>query len=220
MSLWSIRGAAWARGYWRRPWLRYMRRSGSAPGSRTSAPCASMRGMALRWSGGPRCMFARSSSRIWCWCAKNEVPMIIDDPALIDDWHPVARDRDLAEGGVLAARLLGEDLVLWRAGGQAHAWQDLCVHRGAKLSLGRVDGQRLACAYHGWAYGGDGRCVHIPAHPEQSPPAKAVVRGYQVRERYGLLWVCLGTPSGDIPPFPEWDQPGFGGAVCGPFSHI
>jgi phenylpropionate dioxygenase-like ring-hydroxylating dioxygenase large terminal subunit len=145
---------------------------------------------------------------------------MIDDPVLIADWHPVARSAQLAEGGVLAARLLGEDLVLWRTAGVAYAWQDLCVHRGARLSLGRVDGAQLRCAYHGWTYATDGRCVHMPAHPEQAPPARAVVRTYQVRERYGLLWVCLGAPSGDIPPFPEWGQPGFGTAVCGPFPHI
>lgn len=145
---------------------------------------------------------------------------MIDDPVLVNDWHPVLRDRDLADGGVRAARLLGEDIVLWRAGGEVCAWQDLCLHRGARLSLGRVSGEQLACPYHGWTYGRDGRCAHIPAHPEQTPPARAVVRRYQVRERYGLLWVCLGEPSGDVPPFPEWGAPGFGAAVCGPFEHI
>jgi len=145
---------------------------------------------------------------------------MIDDQVLIADWHPVARSAQLAEGGVLAARLLGEDLVLWRAGGTFYAWQDLCVHRGARLSLGRVDGAQLRCAYHGWTYANDGRCVHMPAHPEQAPPARAIVRTYQVRECYGLLWVCLGVPSGDIPPFPEWGRLGFGTAVCGPFQHI
>ncbi len=145
---------------------------------------------------------------------------MIDDPVLINDWHPVARDRDLGEGGVLAARLLGEDLVLWRAGGEACAWQDLCVHRGARLSLGRVEGEQLRCPYHGWSYARDGRCTLMPAHPEQAPPARAVARRFLVRERYGLLWVCLGEPSGDIPPFPEWGDPRFGTAVCGPFEHI
>ena len=145
---------------------------------------------------------------------------MIDDPVLIADWHPVARSSQLAEGGVLAARLLDEDLVLWRAEGRAYAWQDLCVHRGARLSLGRVEGVRLRCAYHGWMYASDGRCVHMPAHPDQSPPARAVVQPYLVRERYGLLWVCLGVPAGDIPPFPEWGRPGFGNAICGPFPHI
>ena len=101
---------------------------------------------------------------------------MIDDPVLVDDWHPVARVEDLAGGGPLPARLLGEDLVVWRSGDEFYAWRDLCVHRGTRLSLGRVvDGGRLECPYHGWTYGTDGCCVLMPAHPEQKPPAKARV---------------------------------------------
>ena len=58
------------------------------------------------------------------------------DPVLARDWHPLAKVEDFSRGGVVAARLLGEDLVLWTSGGQYHAWKDLCVHRGSRLSLG------------------------------------------------------------------------------------
>ena len=57
---------------------------------------------------------------------------VINDPVLINDWHVVGRADDLKEGEVLPARLLGEDLVLWRSNGQVLAWQDLCLHRGAR----------------------------------------------------------------------------------------
>lgn len=145
---------------------------------------------------------------------------MIDDSVLLNDWHPVARVDQITEHTPTAVRLLDEDLVLWRSGNDCLAWQDLCIHRGARLSLGRVLGDRIMCPYHGWTYARDGRCVHIPAHPDQAPPAKAVVRTYHARERYGLLWVCLGEPANDIPPFPEWGATGFAYAVCGPFRHI
>jgi phenylpropionate dioxygenase-like ring-hydroxylating dioxygenase large terminal subunit len=146
---------------------------------------------------------------------------MIDDPVLLNDWHPVARSDQLADGGVLAAQLLGVDIVLWRAGGEVLAWQDLCVHRGARLSQGRVTGNsQLRCPYHGWRYDRRGRCTHMPAHPDQTPPARAVARCYQAHERYGMIWVCMGEPVGDVPPFPEWGDPRFATAVCGPFPHI
>src|SRR4029077_11713690 len=101
---------------------------------------------------------------------------MIDDPVLIEDWHPVALVAQLADGGPIAARVLGEDLVVWRSGEEFFAWRDLCVHRGTRLSLGSVvNGVRLECPYHGWTYGTDGRCVLMPAHPEQAPPEKARV---------------------------------------------
>jgi len=145
---------------------------------------------------------------------------MINDPVLVNDWHPVAEIAQFERQPIIATRLLGEDLVLWRDGDTYHVWQDLCIHRGAKLSLGKIVDEKLMCPYHGWRYNSEGRCVHMPAHPNQTPPAKAQVKRYHARERYGLLWACLGEPTRDIPPFPEWDQPGFVGAVCGPFEHI
>jgi phenylpropionate dioxygenase-like ring-hydroxylating dioxygenase large terminal subunit len=145
---------------------------------------------------------------------------MIDDPLLLNDWHPVASLDQLAATPLLAVRLLGEDLVVWRADNDVFVWQDLCIHRGARLSLGRVQDGCVACPYHGWVYDRSGACVRIPAHPDQKPPARARVRSYHARIGMGLVWACLGTPERDLPPFPEWGAPGFAVAVCGPFPHI
>jgi phenylpropionate dioxygenase-like ring-hydroxylating dioxygenase large terminal subunit len=145
---------------------------------------------------------------------------VINDPILTHDWYPLVRSTDLPEGKVVAGRLLGEDLVLWRAGGQPRAWQDLCIHRGTRLSLGSVEGDLLKCPYHGWSYDSGGLCVHIPAHPEQVPPAKARAKTYQTRERYGLVWVSLGHPEKDIPSFPEDGLPGYRHVLSGPYGPV
>jgi phenylpropionate dioxygenase-like ring-hydroxylating dioxygenase large terminal subunit len=144
---------------------------------------------------------------------------MLNDPVLVNDWHPVATVKQLEETNVLAVRLLGEDLVLWRINDQTMAWQDLCIHRGTRLSLGQiVEGDKLECPYHGWIYDADGKCLRIPAHPEQTAPQKAVAETYQARERYGLVWVSLGEPENDIPPFPEWDDPAYRNVLCGPYG--
>lgn len=142
---------------------------------------------------------------------------MIDDPVLINDWHPVVRLSELEAKNPLGVRVLGEDVALWRVGDQIFAWQDLCIHRGTRLSLGKVEGNTLACPYHGWTYNEKGQCVRIPAHPDQLPPAKAQVKTFQARERYDLIWVSLGEPQHDIPPFPEWDDPSYRKILCGPY---
>jgi phenylpropionate dioxygenase-like ring-hydroxylating dioxygenase large terminal subunit len=144
---------------------------------------------------------------------------MIEDRVLLNDWHVVARATDLPEGALLKARLLAEDLVVWRVAGIAHAWQDLCMHRGSRLSLGRVEGENLVCAYHGWTYDSEGQCVRFPAHPEQKPPRTAHTKTYPTREMYGYIWVSLGDPENDIPPFPEWDDPAYRKIVCRPFAY-
>ena len=143
---------------------------------------------------------------------------MINDPVLVNDWLVVGRSEHLKEGGILAVRLLAQDMVLWRANGQVMAWQDLCIHRGVRLSLGKtVGGDKLQCPYHGWTYNTDGHCIHMPAHPDQTPPAKAQVKAYHVQERYDLLWVCLGEPEHDVPPLPEWDDADYRKIACGPY---
>ncbi len=144
---------------------------------------------------------------------------MINDTVLINDWHPVATVKQFQETNLLAARLLGEDIVLWRASGQILAWQDLCIHRGTRLSLGRVvEGNLLECPYHGWTYDNSGKCIHIPAQPDQAPPQKAIVKTYQAREQYGLVWVTLGEPEHGIPPFTEWDDASYRKILCGPYE--
>jgi phenylpropionate dioxygenase-like ring-hydroxylating dioxygenase large terminal subunit len=143
---------------------------------------------------------------------------MIDDPVLRNDWHPVARVEQLAAGGPLGTRLLGEDIVIWRSGDDWFAWRDLCVHRGTRLSLGRVvDGAALECPYHGWTYGKDGRCILMPAHPEQKPPARARVDAYRTAIKHGVVWVCLGDDPTAVPTFDLLEDAGHSVLLAGPY---
>ena len=141
-----------------------------------------------------------------------------DDPVMLNEWFMVARASDLADGAVMEARLLGETLVLWRAGGQVMAWKDLCIHRGSKLSFGWVKDGRIVCPYHGWHYDSRGACTLMPAHPKASPPRKARAITYRAREAYGMIWVSLGAPEHDVPPFPEWHDDAFRTCLAGPYE--
>ena len=128
---------------------------------------------------------------------------------LRDYWHPVALTSEVSDRPI-AATLLGEGIVLYRAGNEVVALHDLCIHRGTPLSLGWVDGDNLTCAYHGWSFGSTGACVRIPSLPPgRGVPAKARVIAYKVQERYGLVWVCLGTPREPPPAFPASEDHGF-----------
>ncbi|GER84232.1 MAG: aromatic ring-hydroxylating dioxygenase subunit alpha [Thermogemmatispora sp.] len=143
---------------------------------------------------------------------------MLNDPVLLNDWHVVAYAPALPERQPVAARLLDEDLVLWKVDGRVHVWRDLCVHRGARLSLGRVEDGCLICPYHGWTYDEEGHCVRFPAHPEQKPPATAHARVYRSCLRYDWVWVTLGEPQHEVPAFPEWDDASFRKVHTGPYS--
>ncbi|WP_040492583.1 aromatic ring-hydroxylating oxygenase subunit alpha [Ilumatobacter nonamiensis] len=126
--------------------------------------------------------------------------MLIENEALLHHWYVVAESTDVADEPV-AVKLLGRDLVVWRAvGGDVVAAPDRCPHREAPLSEGTVHDGCLVCPYHGWKFGDAGRCVEVPSSGtgKKVPPA-AHLPTAQVRERYGLVWLSLGEPQVDIP---------------------
>lgn len=157
----------------------------------------------------------------------------LDDPALMRQWLAIAWSREIEPGKLLARRLLGKDLVLWRSREGLHCWRDLCVHRGARLSLGAIrrgaahgisaQGDRdrasdcLVCPYHAWEYAPSGECVRIPAHPDLTPPAKAHVETFHVREQHGVVWVALGEPESGLPEFSMAGTVGFRTILAGPY---
>lgn len=133
-------------------------------------------------------------------------------------WHPVALGQEV-QGSPLASHLLEQALVLWRdEGGQVQAWEDRCPHRGARLSLGRVLGDRLECPYHGWQFDAQGQCQHVPALPRFAPPASHHVQTFEVQEAHGLVWVRLQPPQGEETPLPAFDDTGLRSLNCGPYE--
>jgi len=73
------------------------------------------------------------------------------DPVLLNDWHVVGYADDFQAGTIYPTRLLERDLIVWRSeSGQIHVWEDLCIHRGARLSKGWISNDHVVCPYHGW----------------------------------------------------------------------
>ena len=140
--------------------------------------------------------------------------------ALIDQWHVVVRSEDVPVEKPVPAKLLGEKIVLWRStGGEINAWKDYCAHRGAPLSLGKVKNCKIVCPYHGWHFNSHGQCVHVPAHPDQNTPGKSVVQRYLAVEKYGFIWVSIGTPESGVPRLPNWDNQDYRKVSTGPYLY-
>ncbi|MCH0542464.1 aromatic ring-hydroxylating dioxygenase subunit alpha [Streptomyces sp. MUM 203J] len=129
-----------------------------------------------------------------------------------DHWYPVALSRKVRRGRAAGAAFAGERIALYRGeSGAVHALEDRCAHRQVPLSMGVVEGETLRCCYHAWAYRGDGRISQIPylARGDGRPPRG--VRGYPVREAYGLVFVFPGDPAKaadtPLPELPDFGSP-------------
>ncbi|MET9135192.1 Rieske 2Fe-2S domain-containing protein, partial [Streptomyces antibioticus] len=113
-----------------------------------------------------------------------------------DFWYPVSLSRRLRPGRVVGTAFAGQRIALYRGqSGAVHALEDRCAHRQVPLSMGVVDGETLRCCYHAWAYRGDGRISQIPYLSKGDARPPRGVRGYPVREAYGLVFVFPGDPE-------------------------
>ena len=103
-------------------------------------------------------------------------------------WQPVYESARLGAGRAVPLRIMGEDFTLYRGqSSKAFVVDSRCAHRGALLSIGRVEGDTLACLYHGWTYDGSGQCIAQP--PEKRSFASTVrIRSYPAQEYLGLVF--------------------------------
>jgi phthalate 4,5-dioxygenase len=122
-------------------------------------------------------------------------------------WLPALLSWELPEpdGPPVRVRLLGEDLVAFRAtDGKIGLLDEFCPHRGASLWLGRNEENGLRCVYHGWKYDTTGQCVDQMNEPRQFC-ARIQVKSYPTCEIGGVVWTYMGPPEQEpAPPFYEW----------------
>ena len=118
-------------------------------------------------------------------------------------WYPIASSDDLPFRHVYQGQLLGRELAVWRADdGNVNVWENRCLHRGVRLSIGINEGGELKCQYHGWRYANrSAGCTYIPAHPADAPARRIENRTYPVREAYGLIWSAANDDA-PFQPFP------------------
>ncbi len=119
---------------------------------------------------------------------------------IVDEWFPVAIAAAVRPDEWHRFDLLGKRCVLaCGTDGRVSAFVDTCPHRGARVTLGGFDGERLQCGYHGWQFDLEGRCVYQPAHPGRKPPATSGLKQLSVCRGLGFWWVCFGDRPRSLP---------------------
>lgn len=119
----------------------------------------------------------------------------------MEHWHPVVLSKHVGHRPK-AIVLNGEEIVVFRAAsGRIGALQDQCPHRRMRLSCGAVKGDTLECPYHGWTFDCDGA-----GESPGTPKLHAQAKHYEVREKYGAVWL---RAAGAQTKFPEFEVEGY-----------
>lgn len=120
-------------------------------------------------------------------------------------WYAVSLSEDIAVGEVKTLRYFDRDIVLFRTeSGAARLLDAYCPHLGAHLGHGgKVQGESIACPFHGWQFNGDGMCTSVP-YAKRMPQRvvdRQCIGHYHAREDNGAIWAWY-HPLGDDP---HWD---------------
>jgi nitrite reductase/ring-hydroxylating ferredoxin subunit len=128
-------------------------------------------------------------------------------------WFQIGYPDEVEVGSVKPLHYFGRDLVLWRdESGDFHVQDAFCPHLGAHLGFGgKVDGDQIACPFHGWQFDGAGACTNIPYSERLNKKAKLLT--YPTMVRNGLLMVWY-HPDGveplfEVPVLPEVEDAEF-----------
>jgi nitrite reductase/ring-hydroxylating ferredoxin subunit len=65
------------------------------------------------------------------------------------DFLEVASVEQVAPGHSLVVNVAGKAVALFNVDGQIYAIDDACVHEGASLGAGKIDGKVVTCRAHG-----------------------------------------------------------------------
>jgi len=111
---------------------------------------------------------------------------------LRNNWYMAAWSSDIAPTTVLARRICGQAMVIFRtSAGVLAALEDRCIHRGMPLSQGgECEGEIIRCPYHGLEFAASGICTKVPG--QDFIPVGAKLISFPVVERDSMIWIWVG----------------------------
>lgn len=119
-------------------------------------------------------------------------------------WHCLGLVRHFDDGKPHSVPAFGGKLVVWKdSQGGLNVLDGYCRHMGGDLTQGEVKGDEIACPFHDWRWGGDGKCKQIPY--ARRVPLRARTQRYQtaVRNQSLFIWYDPEGSTGDealLPP--------------------
>ncbi|MGV8905446.1 MAG: Rieske 2Fe-2S domain-containing protein [Acetobacterium sp.] len=123
-------------------------------------------------------------------------------------WYGILDAKEIKVNKLYCVVRLGEKLVIWKSeDGKINCIFDKCCHRGASLSTGKLSHDTVRCPFHGLVYDASGKVIEIPANGKNaSVPDRFKVNAYQVKEKYGFIWLWYGDYHAELPEIPFFES--------------
>ena len=134
----------------------------------------------------------------------SEVPKIIDYPKLdyhqLTDqhkydlqWYVIGIENEFMINKPQKVTVWNKNYVVWKtSNGTYVALDDVCSHKSASLSKGKVCNNNIVCPYHGYEFNENGTLTKVPGICFHPSPIYDVAK-YDIVEKNG--WIYLNTYS-------------------------
>lgn len=94
----------------------------------------------------------------------------------------------------------GNSYALFRNSDGIQCIDNVCSHRGADMSQGKVINNCLQCPYHGWEFNGCGKITKVPSLTHTNTfPKKGNLKHLNIVEDGGFIWAKHDNTNEDIP---------------------
>ena len=106
-------------------------------------------------------------------------------------WYVVGKSSDFVKNKPYKARIWNKNYVVWKNNdGNYTALDDVCSHKGASLSAGKVVNDNIMCPYHGYEFNCNGTLTHVPGICFHPSPVYDLPK-YDIVDKNG--WVYINT---------------------------
>lgn len=111
-------------------------------------------------------------------------------------WYVIGTPGDFVANKPKKVTVWSKNYIVWKnIDGKYNCLDDVCSHKGASLSGGKIHNNCAVCPYHGYEFNCNGTLVKVPGLNFQASPVYDVSK-YSIVEKNG--WVYLNTMQTNI----------------------
>ena len=140
----------------------------------------------------PRQLFDTNSKRLTEY-PKLDINSLTEQDKYDLQWYVIGTKTDFVINKPTKVTIWNKNYVVWRNENNTYsALDDVCSHKGASLSCGKINNNHVVCPYHGYEFNDNGTLTKVPGICFQHSPIQDLSK-FDIVEKNG--WVYLNTYS-------------------------
>lgn len=126
--------------------------------------------------------------------------------SLLTNWS-IGITKELNHNKIKKVKFFNKQKLVYKTKNDTvHMLDNVCPHRGADLSKGKIVHDHIQCPYHGWEFDSSGILTKIPSNTLESLPKNCKLDSTNIIPSGGFNWIHPITPCDHCPELysPYW----------------